>query len=173
MTEAFLAVVQASYAKSVVMRFNEELRSQLAVSKLPEVVTVCKCIRNGQKHGLLSAVACQGKCGNTGNINGASAAQHGIQNVVLRTKYTAGLQVNLNLAAGHLLNGLLKLRIGLSNNGIQRVNLCHNQGNLRHVAGISCRFGLSLLGSIPLCLCGLCRCLCCCGSCCGCCIRAL
>ena len=118
MTETFLTVEQASYPKSVVVRFHQEFRSQFAVSKLPEVVTVCKCVRNGEKYGLLSAITGQCKCGNTGNINGSAAAQHGIQDIVLRTKYTAGLQVNLNLAAGQFLNSLLKFGISLSHNGV-------------------------------------------------------
>jgi len=172
MTEAFFTVVQTSYTQAQINRLGQEFLCQIAGCKVPEMSTILEGIRNGQKHGLLSAVAVQCESRDTGHIDGAAAAQHSIQNVVLRAKNTAGLNVDGDLAVRQLFYFVLEIGSHLANDSIKRVNLCIYQSYFRHIgsiigASLSCCFGLALSClSLFLCCFGcLSRCLgcCCCG----------
>ena len=171
MTEAFFTVVQTSYTQAQINRLGQEFLCQIAGCKVPEMSTILEGIRNGKKHGLLSAVAVQCESRDTGHIDGAAAAQHGIQNVVLRTKNAAGLNIDGDLAVRQLFYFGLEISSHLANDGIKRVNLCIYQSYFRHIGSVVCTslscFGLTLscLGLFLGCLGLFLGCLgCCCGS---------
>ena len=74
MTETFFTVEQSSYAAAVLMGLKKELARQIRCCEIPEMLSAHECVRQGKKHGLLTAVACQRECGNTGHLNCTAAA---------------------------------------------------------------------------------------------------
>ena len=98
------------------------------------MIAVREGIWNRQEKGLLSTIAVQSESGNTGHIDGAAAAKHGIKNIILRAENTACLYVDGDLAVRQLLYLGLKISCHLAYDGIQRVNLCVYQSYLRHIS---------------------------------------
>ena len=72
MTEALLAVKQAANGQAQLLGLVQELRSQIAVGKVPEVSTVVEGEGDGQQLGLVAAVAGQSESRDTADINGGS-----------------------------------------------------------------------------------------------------
>ena len=140
-TEALLAVEQAANGQAQLLGLVQELRSQIAVGKVPEVSAVVEGEGDGQELRLVAAVAGQSESRDTADINGGRTAQNSVQNVVLRAQNAGSLHVNNDRTAAQLLDLLLEVRTGLANDGVQRVDLGVDQSHLGIVSssgGITC-----------------------------------
>lgn len=122
-TEALLAVEDAADGQAQLLRLIEELGSQLGVGEVPEMIAVDEGEGDGQQLRLLRAVAVQRKGGNAGHVDGRGAAENGIEHIVLGAQHAGGLNVDGDRAAGERFNLLLEVRGGLSDDGIQRIDL--------------------------------------------------
>ena len=142
-TEALLAVEQAANGQAQLLGLVQELRSQIAVGEVPEVSAVVEGEGDGQQLRLVAAVAGQSESRNTADIDGSRAAQNSVQNVVLRAQNTGSLHIDDHRTAAQLLDLLLEVRTGLTNDGIQRVDLGVDQSHLGIVGSSSCITGSS------------------------------
>ena len=127
--EALLAVEDAADGQAQLLGLVQEVGGQVAVGKVPPVLTADEGVGQAEQHGLLAAVAGQGKGRDAGQVDGVAAGQDVVQDVVLRAQHARGLQVDGDGAAGQGLYLLLEVGSGLADDGVQRVDLRIDQGH--------------------------------------------
>ena len=129
MTEAFLAVAQATQRQADDLRLIQEFLGQIGGREIPEVLAVLEHVGQGEQGRLGAAVLAEGERRDTGDVGDVAAAQQVVQDLVLGTQHAAGLDVDGHVAGGELFHLALEGLGQLAHDGaLDGVHLGVGQG---------------------------------------------